>query len=210
MSAKTAAKSIYSVHPGVQMVVDWIDTLKAKTGRSLDEWIKEIKKNGPAEMKKRIEWLKAKHKLGTNSAWWLAERAEGKGTEDSDPEQYLKAAAEYVEAMYAGPKSALRPMHDALLRIGKSLGNDVLVCPCKTIVPLYRKHDFAQIRLTTRMRIDFGLALAKYKGKPAKRLIDTGGLAKKDRITHRIPITTVEDVDEDAQRWLTIAYELDE
>ena len=77
-----------------------------------------------------------------------------------------------------------------LLALGRSLGSDVKVCPCKTIVPLYRKHVFAQIKPTTRTRIDLGLALKDTK--VPKRLIDTGGLAKKDRITHRIEITSAE------------------
>jgi predicted GTPase len=83
----------------------------------------------------------------------------------------------------------------------------VKVCPCKTMVPLYRKHVFAQIKPTTRTRIDLGLAL---KGtKVPKRLIDTGGLAKKDRITHRIEITSVKDIDAVVKKWLKIAYEMD-
>jgi hypothetical protein len=41
------------------------------------------------------------------------------------------------------------------------------------------------------------------------RLIDTGGFAKKDRITHRIPITTLEEFDDEVKRWLKAAYELD-
>jgi len=42
-----------------------------------------------------------------------------------------------------------------------------------------------------------------------KRLIDTGGLAKKDRITHRIEIGRVEDIDAQVKKWLKIAYEKD-
>ena len=66
------------------------------------------------------------------------------------------------------------------------MGADVKACPCKTMVPLYREHVFAQIKPTTNTRIDLGFALAHYKGKLPKRIVDTGGLAKKDRITHRI------------------------
>ena len=40
-------KPLYSVHPGVAMIQKWIAELKAKSGRSLDEWIKHIKKEGP-------------------------------------------------------------------------------------------------------------------------------------------------------------------
>lgn len=149
--------------------------------------------------------------LGTNSAWWLAERAAGKGAEEDDPESYLKTAVGYVEAMYAGSKAGLRPMHHELLRIGRALGKDVKVCPCQTIVPIYRKHVFAQIKPSTRTRIDFGLALGPLVGKKTfpERLIDTGGFAKKDRITHRIPMTSLDDIDAEVERWLRIAYDLD-
>jgi len=201
------AKSIYSVHPGVQMVQDWIADLPKKTGRSLDDWLDLVKKSGPPTEKERREWLKKEHKLGTNSAWWIAERAEGKGTETDDPEQYLKAAEQYVEAMFAGPKAALRPIYDKLMKLGLSLGKDVKACPCQTIVPLYRNHVFAQIKPTTQTRIDLGFALRDTK--PTGRLIDTGGFAKKDRITHRIPITKLAEIDDDVKRWLKTAYEMD-
>src|SRR5882672_5481334 len=73
--AKKKKKSLYSVHPGVAMVQDWIDKLPEKTGRSLDEWIELVQKSGPQKEKERREWLKTEHKMGTNGAWWIAERA---------------------------------------------------------------------------------------------------------------------------------------
>jgi hypothetical protein len=200
-------KSIYGVHPGVAMTQKWVAELKQKTGRSLDEWLRLIKKAGPKDEKARREWLKTQHGLGANSAWWLAERADGKGTEASDPDAYLEAAEGYVEKMFSGGKAGLRPIYDALLKTGLKLGKEVKACPCQTIVPLYRKHVFAQIKPTTQTRIDLGFALGDMK--PKGRLIDTGGFAKKDRITHRIPISTLEDIDDEVKRWLQVAYERD-
>jgi Domain of unknown function (DUF5655) len=133
----------------------------------------------------------------------------GKGAEEDSPEAYLKTAVVYVEEQYAGPKEKLRPIYDELLKLGKSLGADVKACPCKTMVPLYREHVFAQIKPTTNTRIDLGYALAHYKGKLPKRIIDTGGLAKKDRITHRIPIEAVDELDAEVKKWLKMAYDLD-
>ena len=210
MAGKAVAKRkpLYDVHPGVAMVQKWVAELKEKTGRSLDEWMELIRKEGPADEKARREWLKGAHKLGTNSAWWLAERAAGKGGEES-PEEYLRLAAQNVEEQYSGAKQRLRPMYDDLLSLGKSLGDDVKACPCKTIVPFYRNHVFAQIKPTTNTRIDLGLALAKHKGKLPKRLIDTGGLAKKDRITHRVELTSRREIDAEVKRWLKVAYDLD-
>jgi Domain of unknown function (DUF5655)/Domain of unknown function (DUF4287) len=201
--------SLYDVHPGVAMVQKWIAELKPKTGRSLDEWIALVKKQGPKDNQALRAWLKSNHNLGTNSAWWIADRADGKGGEEDSPEKYLVSAAQYVEEQYSGRKSALRPIFDELLRLTKSLGSDVKVCPCKTMVPLYRNHVFAQIKPTTNSRIDFGLCFTTYKGKLPKPLIDTGGLAKKDRITHRLEITHASQIDANLQKWLSAAYHLD-
>jgi hypothetical protein len=74
-------------------------------------------------------------------------------------------------------------------------------------VPLYRNHVFAQIKPTTNTRIDMGFALKNTKVKG--RLIDTGGFAKKDRITHRIPIESLADIDAEVKRWLQMAYDMD-
>ncbi len=114
-----------------------------------------------------------------------------------------------MEEQYAGPKEKLRPIYDELLKLGKSLGEDVKACPCRTIVPLYREHVFAQIKPTTNSRIDLGLALTHFKGKLPKRIIDTGGLGKRDRITHRIEISTTNQIDDEVKKWLKIAYDLD-
>jgi Domain of unknown function (DUF5655)/Domain of unknown function (DUF4287) len=203
---KQPATSTYDVHPGLAMYQSSLTALKQKTGRTLEEWIKFVQKSGPATEKERRAWLKAEHGLGMNYAWWIAEHSVGKG-DDGNPETYLRQAEEFVENMYAGAKEPLRPIYDELLALGRSLGKDVKVCPCKTIVPLYRKHVFAQIKPTTRTRIDLGLALKDPK--VPKRLIDTGGLAKKDRITHRIEIRSLKDIDVEVKKWLKIAYEMD-
>ena len=200
------SRPLYSVHPGVTMVQNWIATLPEKTGRSFDEWVRFIKESGPPDQKARREWLKNEHHLGTNTAWWLAEAADGTATWDGDPDTYLAAAPQYVEEMFA-KKPALRPLYDKLLRLALDLGPDVKACPCKTIVPLYRNHVFAELKPTTKTRLDLSFAL---KGiEPAGRLLSTGGEAKGNRLTHRIPITCDGDIDDEVRRWLQRAYERD-
>src|SRR5262249_361254 len=209
--AKTATKrkSAYGVHPGVLMTQKWIGELKEKTGRSLDEWLRFIKKEGPPTEQARRDWLKQQHGLGTNSAWWLAERSVGKGEESGDPDAYLEAAEKYVAEMFSGKKEHLRPIYDVLLKLGLSMGKDTKACPCQTIVPLYRNHVFAQIKPTTQTRIDFGLALGDTKKTP-KRLIDTAAFATKDPLTPPFPITSLKDIDNEVKLWLKTAYDRDE
>ena len=184
---------------------DFIRKLPEKTGKSLEQWVSWIEKKGPKSIKDRRKWLKKEYGLATNMAGWLAERTDHTATWEEDPETYLQAATKYVEDMYSGAKAALRPIHDELIRLARSLGKDVKICPCKTIVPIYRKNVIAQIKPSTRTRIDFGLSLGDTKAKG--RLVDTGGYAKKDRITHGISLTAVEEIDEKVTRWLTKAYE---
>jgi hypothetical protein len=200
-------KSLYGVHPGVAMVQKWLAELKGKTGRSIDEWMKLIARDGPPAEAERKVWLKAEHGLGTITAWHIAQRSVGKGTDEDSPEAYLAAADRYVEAMFAGKKTGLKPIYDALLKLGLAVAKDVKACPCMTIVPLYRNHVFAQIKPATNTRIDMGFALGDMK--PKGRLIDTGGFAKKDRITHRIPITSLDEIDDEVRRWLKTAYDGD-
>jgi hypothetical protein len=206
---KSAMSTLYSVHPSIAYARAILDNLPTKTGRSLTEWVKLINNAPVTGDKERREWIKKEYKLGGTTAWMLVEQAAGKGSEDTDPDAYLRLAPQYVETMYAGPKAALRPIHDALIQLGRGLGADVKVCPCQTIVPLYRNHVFAQIKPATQKRLDFGLALKGAKQKIPARLIDTGGLAKDDRITHRFPITSVKEIDAEVKRWLQVAYELD-
>ena len=81
MPTAKAAKtpSWYDVHPGVAMVQKSLAQLKENTGRSLEEWIALVNREGPKDEKSLRAWLKTKHKLGMNSAGWIAERADGKG-----------------------------------------------------------------------------------------------------------------------------------
>jgi len=201
-------KQRYDPHPGIAMVRNWIDTLKEKTGRDLEEWTALIKAKGPKDTKSRRDWLKTEHKLGTNSAAWLVDHAEGKDDlEEGDATVYVARAGEYVDAMFSGSKAALRPLYDRLYDLARSIGDDIKISPGKTIVSIYRNHVIAQIKPSTKTRIDFGLAL---KDTPATgRLIDTGGFAKKDRITHRIEITSLDDIDAFVEKWLRRAYALD-
>ncbi len=207
MARKTKAPPCpYAVHPSVAMVQNWVESLKDRTGRSLEQWVALVKKAGPPDEKGRRDWLKKEHGFNSNFAWWMAERASGTGWVDADPEAYLSQAVQWVDAMFSGPKAGLRPVYEELLRLGKSLGPDVRVCPCQTIVPFYRQHVFAQVKPATRTRIDLGLAL---QDTPCSgRLIDTGGRAKGDRLTHRIAVTSAAEIDGEVRHWLKAAYEL--
>jgi hypothetical protein len=204
-----AASELYSLHPGVAMVQKWVAELKRKTGRDLEEWMEHILTAGPRDARTCRAWLKEEFGFGTNTAWWLTEKTFGNklGLADDSPAAYLAACPGYVAQIYSGAKAALRPLHDELVRLAKSIGDEVKICPCQTIVPLYRKHVFAEIKPASHRRIDLGLALGDEPF--TARLVDTGGKAKKARLTHKVAITSLGEIDLQVRRWLREAYERD-
>src|SRR5438876_10514760 len=107
--------------------MDW--RVKAENGTHARGMAEADQEGSPPTEKERREWLKESHGLGTNSAWWLAERSFGKGEEMGEPDDYLRAAEGYVEKMFAGKKADLRPLYDKLLQIGLKTGKDVKACP---------------------------------------------------------------------------------
>lgn len=193
--------SVYTLHPGFKMEESGLAILKERTGRTLDEWIRIVKKTGPPAEKERIAWLKEAHGITTNYALWIAKRVDGGGSAESyDPDAM-------VEEMFAGKKAGLRPIYDRMLALAFELGKDVHVSPCKTIVPFYRKHVFAQVKPTTNTRVDVGFAFKDMK--PSGKLVSTGGFEKGDRITHRVPVASVGEIDKEIEKWLKHAYRLD-
>jgi predicted transport protein len=200
----------YDLHPSVAYVQTVLANLRAKTGRSAEDWTALVRAEGLADAKGIQAWLKAQG-LGGTQASLVAQRAvaaPGHAFDDT-PAGYLAAAPSYVEDQYSGKKAALRPLFEQVVSLVRGLGPDVKVCPCETIVPFYRNHVFAEVRPLV-SRLDLGLALGDPTSvkDPSGRLKDTGGFAKKNRITHKVEIVSEADL-KGALPWLKRAYERD-
>lgn len=199
----------YQVHPSIHHAQAMVANLPVKTGRDIGEWLSLLDSAGVEDQREAVAWLQREHDLGRGTAVLIAEVSQPDGAVRVDEAAYLAAAQDYVAAQYEGPRSHLRPILDALLEMARSLGGDIRICPGKTMVPIYRVHVIANVRATTRKRVDLGLALrGSFERKPS-RLIETGGLEKGDRITHRVPLSSLDEVDNEVGRWLQVAYTLD-
>ncbi len=197
----------FDVHPGVAMIKKWADELPAKTGRTLEQWADVVKASKLTERKARLALLKDKYGLGTNSAGHIVEYANDSHSWDGEPSIYLKQAAKYVEAMFAGNKAGLRPIFDKLYAEVRKLGKDVKVCPCKTIVPFYRERVFAEAKPATKTRLELSFALGEtpFKG----ILVRNPRADEKDRLKHQIHLATVADITPEVLKWLKAAYDAD-
>ena len=61
-ATKQKTSSSYDVHPSLGMYQSSLTALKQKTGRSLEDWIMFVNKEGPATEKERRTWQgKARH-----------------------------------------------------------------------------------------------------------------------------------------------------
>lgn len=191
----TGKTVVYGVHASVQHMKAIASNLPSKTGKRLEDWIQLLEASGPASTKDRMDWLKSAHGLGRDTAMTIVEFAEGRANPDPHA---------LVDAMYAGPKAALRPLYEAALDLALSLGEDATATPCSTYVPLLRKQTFALLKPTTRTRIDLGLALPDVQ--PTERLKSAKALGS-NRITHVVGLSSLADLDDEFKGWLRQAYE---
>jgi hypothetical protein len=204
MARKSAAEAMrYDVHPGVAMMQKWVAELPAKTGRTLEQWAELVRKSGLAAPQERREYGH-----GTNTAWWIVEYADGSTlTWDADPEAYLQAAGGYVDGMFARGKEWQRPIFETVVAHARALGPDVKVCPCKTIVPLYRTRVFAELKPATKTRLELALALGDV---PHEGRLQANPRAKgDDRLRHLVALTAAKDFDAEVKKWLKAAYKAD-
>jgi hypothetical protein len=140
--------------------------------------------------------LKTDHGLAHGAAHRLSllarQRETGAAPVPSDP----------ADALYAGAKAGLRPLHDALLGEIRALGT-FDIAPKKGYLSLRRRKQFAMVQPSTTSRIDLGLIL------PAATQA-TGRLEPaatfNPLFTHRVRITAATDLDDELHGWLATAY----
>ena len=108
-----------------------------------------------------------------------------------------------ISTQYKG-KENLFPIYEKLLPIVKSFGNDVTVTPKKGSVSIIRKRQFVLIKPATKTRIDLGLKLPEKS--TTDRLGDSGPFGT--MCTHRVQLTSVDDVDNELIGWMQEAYNL--
>jgi len=118
------------------------------------------------------------------------------------PDFLLASADELIEAQYTD-RPALRPILDAVVALASSIG-EVEVHARKTYASLFTpRRAFAAVRPTTKTRVDLGLRIDGVE--PGGRLLD-GSRTAGGNVNLRLPLTSVDDIDDEATAWLSRAY----
>ena len=174
-----------------------IRNIETTYGKPLDHWFAVIDASGLAKHNEVVAMLKGDHGLAHGAAHrvsLLARQRDHAG---------LAATPDPADALYAGAKAGLRPLHDALLGEIRALGS-FNIAPKKGYLSLRRRKQFAMVQPSTTSWIDLGLILP---ATPA-----TGRLESAARFnplfTHRVRITAVTDLDDELRGWLATAYAL--
>jgi len=169
-----------------------IDNMPEKTGKSLDQW-KSILANEKFEKHMQaVNYLKKTHGVTHGFANTIVSLSKDK-TESTD---------DLLNNQYKS-KENLLPIYQKLLAVVKPFGPDVVITPKKATVSLIRKKQFALIKPATKARIDLGF---KLKDKEiTDRLEKSGPFGA--MCTHRVQLTSVDDVNEELIAWLQEAYE---
>lgn len=177
-----------------------IANIEATYGRPIETWIRLVEASGLSKHTDVVAMLKAEHGLTHGAAHRVslvardAMAAAARGPEAGDGEP--------VDQLYAGRRSGLRPIHDALMTAVGGFGRDVEIAPKKGYLSLRRRRQFGMIQPAAR-RVDVGLVLKGAGTTP--RLESAAGF--NSLFTHRVRVAAPDEVDEELIAWLRQAYE---
>lgn len=163
-----------------------------RTGRSLDEWVGLVRANGTVRHGEIMTLLKTEHSMSHGFANLVALTA-------LKPDESA-CGEDPADTIYAGPKAALRPLHDAAVAAATGFGSDVELAPKKSYVSLRRSKQFATIGPGPGGRLEIGLNLRDVE--PNGRLEATTGMC-----SHRVRIASRDELDAEVLGWLRQAYD---
>ena len=180
--------------------------IEAKTGRRITDLQAAPGTCGLAKFGERRSWLMSQFKLGHGDANTVLQMV-GKLPADFDHESSRVVATaatadvDPLDAIYAGPKAALRSVHDAVLAAVSAFG-PFEVAPKKAYLSLRRQKQFAMIGPATRDLVEVGLNCKDLPAHPRLKLQPAGSMCQ---ATTRI--ASAAEVDAQLIAWLRSAYD---
>jgi hypothetical protein len=168
--------------------------IEAKTGKSLAELRAVVAHSGLSKHGEVRAMLIDRFGLGYGDANALAHAAKAAAPAAA-------AADDPLDAIYAGNKAALRPLHDQLMARIAGFGA-FEVAPKKAYFSLRRKKQFAMLGPATQTQLELGL---NAKGLPADarlKAMPPGGMCQ-----YTVRLSTPAEVDARLLAWLRTAFD---
>jgi len=172
-----------------------IKNIETRTGKTREQLISHVKSSGLSKHSEIVSLLKSDLGLGHGDANALAHLAKEAGKAAPD------ASADPLDALYVGPKLALRPIHEALLPYLNQLGAFEMA-PKQKYISYRRKKQFAMIGPATNTRVELGLNIKELPDSPRLEKLPAGQMCN-----FRIKLTDAAQVDSELMAWLQAAYD---
>lgn len=175
----------------------YLDSVKAKTGKTPDDFRALAAEKGLVKSGQIVAWLKSDYGLGHGHASAVAAVIVHADKRDAGP-------AEMIAALFSGKKASWRTAYDALAAEASKFGADVEMEPNLTYVNVRRgTRKFGIVQPSSAARLDIGI---KLKGvAPSGRLEAAGSW--NNMVSHRVRITDPAQIDAEVLAWLRQAYD---
>lgn len=175
----------------------YLDNVKAKTGKTPDDFAKLASQKGLAKHGDIVKWLKSEFSLGHGHATAIAGVVMKKGAPKASPD-------EKIGALFGGTKQHWRKPSETVIAKIKKFGSDADVGVGGTYINLLRAgKKFAILQPASSDQLDIGI---KLKGVSADKRFEAAG-SWNAMVTHRVRIQEPAQLDREVFSWLRRAYD---
>ncbi|MBX3175085.1 MAG: DUF4287 domain-containing protein [Gemmatimonadaceae bacterium] len=172
-----------------------VANIEKQTGKTLKQLGDALAKSGLSKHGELRSFLMEKFKLGHGQANTVVHLTKGAQGAAAAP-----AGDDPLDAIYVGKKADLRPIHEAVLKLLKPLG-EIEVSPKKDYISYRRKKQFLMVGPKTNTQVEIGLFSKTLKAHARLKAMPAGGMC---------PFTTrlsdVGEVDATLAGWIKQSY----
>ena len=177
------------------MTAKMIENLKLNTGKSLEQWITIVKAEKFSKHGEIIKFLKQEHSFTHGFANLVALKARKSDADSFENKDDL------VDLQYKG-KEHFKPLYDKLITKISEFGNNIEIAPKKAYVSLRSKKQFVILNPATKNRFEIGLIIKDQKGEGILEEVKTSN----SMCSHKINLSSIEEINDDIINWIKIAY----
>ncbi len=179
-----------------------LKNIQTRTGKTIAELHAALAATRLAKHGEKRSWLMEQFKLGYGDANTVVHvmGAIPPGLDGSAPT--AKAGdSDPLDAIYAGGKAHLRPLHEAVMSRIAAFG-PFEQAPKKTYISLRRKKQFAMLGPATKDQIELGLNARGLPEHPRLKALPPGGMCQ-----YSVRLSTPAEVDATLLGWVRAAYD---
>lgn len=181
-----------------------LKNIQLRSGKTIAELHLALATAGLARHAERRSWLMAHFKLGygdANTVALFADKRVPPLGDDGSMAAAPAAAGDPLDTIYSGNKAALRPLHEAVMKLVQALG-PCEQAPKKTYISLRRKKQFAMLGPATKDSVELGLNARDLPPHPRLKPLPPGGMCQ---VSTRI--SAADELDSHLAGWIRQAYD---